>query len=76
MIPKGLREDALAKVHQLSLAEILEPYNTQRITKDGTVVEVWMTATALVNDAGHVYAVTTTERAKAFRIDRREKGRP
>ena len=34
-IPEGLREEALAKVHQLSQAEILEPYRTQRITKDG-----------------------------------------
>jgi len=63
-IPQGLREQALAKVHQLSRAEIMEPYRTQRIAKDGTVVEVWMTATALVNEAGQKYAIATTERSK------------
>ena len=34
----------------------------QRITKNGQIVEIWITATALVNDAGVVYATATTER--------------
>jgi two-component system CheB/CheR fusion protein len=36
-IPEGLREEALAKILQLSRAEILEPHVTQRIAKDGSV---------------------------------------
>jgi two-component system CheB/CheR fusion protein len=63
-IPEALRVDALTKVHQLSRTEILEPYRTQRLTKDGAVVEIWMTATALVNDAQQTYAIATTERAR------------
>ncbi len=63
-IPQGLREEALSKVHQLGQAEVLEPYRTQRITKDGTVVEISMVATALLNEAGKMYAISTTERAK------------
>jgi len=62
-IPQGRQEEALAKVHQLNEAEILEPYRTQRITKDGAVLDVWMTATALLNEAGQMYAIATTERA-------------
>ena len=62
-IPKGRQEEALAKVHQLNEAEILEPYRTQRMTKDGAVLDVWMTATALLNESGQMYAVATTERA-------------
>jgi len=68
-IPEGRREEALAKVHQLSRAEILEPYRTQRITKEGTVVEVSMTSTALMNEAGQMYAIATTERAKEERAE-------
>jgi len=68
-IPEALQKDALAKVHDLSRAAILEPYRTQRLTKDGAVVEVWMTATALVNEAGQMYAIVTTERAKESKID-------
>ena len=63
-IPETLRADALTKVHLLSRTEILEPYRTQRLTKDGAVVEIWMTATALVNDAQQMYAIATTERAR------------
>jgi two-component system, chemotaxis family, CheB/CheR fusion protein len=62
-IPPGLQEDAVAKLFQLSQAEILAPYRTQRITKNGTVTEVWITATALLNQAGQIYAIATTERA-------------
>jgi len=69
-IPEGLKEEALAKIHHLSRAEILEPYRTQRITKEGSVVEVWMTASALVNEAGQMYAIATTERAKGLKSDR------
>ncbi len=63
-IPKALQESALAKVHQLSQAKTLRPYQTQRLTKDGSVVDVSLTSTALVNESGHMYAIATTERAK------------
>ena len=62
-IPEGLREEAVARVHQLSEAEVLEPFRTQRITNDGRIMEVWLTATALVNAASQMYAIATTERA-------------
>ncbi len=61
-IPEGLRQDALHKIHQLSQAEILESYLTQRITKQGKIVEVSIISTALVNEAGDMYAIATTER--------------
>jgi two-component system CheB/CheR fusion protein len=67
-IPEELREKALANVHQLSRAEILEPYRTQRITKDGSVVEVWITSTALVNETGQMYAIATTERTRESKM--------
>jgi two-component system CheB/CheR fusion protein len=67
-IPKERQEEALGKVHTLSQAEILEPYRTQRITKGGKVVDVSMISTALVNEAGQMYAIATTERASAPNI--------
>lgn len=63
LIPEGLREEALENIQQMSRNEFIKPYRTQRIAKDGAVVEVWMTATALANEAGQVYAISTTERA-------------
>ena len=61
-IPENQRKKALDKVINLSHANIIEPYRTQRMTKSGAVKDVWITATALVNEAGQMYAVATTER--------------
>jgi two-component system CheB/CheR fusion protein len=66
-IPQGLREEALAKVLKLSRAEILSPHQTQRIAKDGAVVSVSVVSTALVDEAGKMYAIATTERAREQR---------
>ena len=62
LIPGGRREEELAQMRQLGQAEVLEPYRTQRIAKDGRIVEVQLTATALVNQSGKAYAIATTER--------------
>jgi two-component system CheB/CheR fusion protein len=62
LIPEGRREEALAILRQQCQAQVLEPYRMQRIAKDGRLVEIWLTATALVNDSGSVYAIATTER--------------
>jgi two-component system CheB/CheR fusion protein len=62
MIPESRQEETLAVLRKLSRAEAIEPYRIPRIAKDGRIVEVWLTATALVNDSGGVYAIATTER--------------
>ena len=67
-IPQALQDSASAKVHQLSQAETLEPYQTKRLAKDGSVKEVSLTSTALVNESGEMYAIATTERTKYLRI--------
>jgi len=61
-IPQPLLENALAKLVQLSRAEVLQPYRTERLTKQGAVVEVSIISTALINEAGQMYAIATTER--------------
>ena len=61
-IPKALQEKALAQVHQLSKAHLLAPYQTQRLSKDGRVLDVLLTATALLDEAGQMDAIATTER--------------
>jgi two-component system CheB/CheR fusion protein len=62
LIPVGEQENELRRIHQLSRNTTLEPYRTGRISKDGTVKEIWLTATALLNETGQVYAIATTER--------------
>ena len=62
-IPPKEREDALDKLRRLSRGEVLEPNLTRRISKDGSLVYVSVICTALVNEAGEMYAIATTERA-------------
>jgi len=63
-IPEPLRDAALASLAQLSRAEVLEPYLTQRLAKSGESMEVSVISTALVDEAGVMYAVATTERVR------------
>ena len=62
LIPESLQEEALDVVKRLGQSNVLEPYQTQRITKKGLTVNVRLTATALLNETGQVYAIATTER--------------
>jgi two-component system CheB/CheR fusion protein len=62
LIPEAQREKAMAKVRQLSRAVVLAPYRTQRLAKDGSVLDVSMTSTALVDEGGRFYGIATTER--------------
>ena len=62
-IPQELRAEALTTLRQLSTAEVLEPYRSRRIDKQGAVLEVAIVSTALLDEAGAIYAIATTERA-------------
>ena len=50
-------------MRDLSRAAILEPYRSQRIAKNGTILEVWITASALIDESKQIYAIATTEQA-------------
>ena len=62
LIPESRKEEELATLKKLKNAEVLEPYRTQRLTKDGQIVNICLTASSLVNETGKVYAIMTTER--------------
>jgi len=72
LIPESIQEEAVGRVQQLSQSEILEPFSTQRKTKENKIVKVRITATALVNERGEVYAITTTERPEESTINLRK----
>ena len=61
LVPESRKKEELAALKKLKNAEVLGPYRTQRFAKDGRIVEVWLTATSLINEAGEVYAIATTE---------------
>jgi two-component system CheB/CheR fusion protein len=71
-IPQPQRENALAKLVQLSRAEVLQPYRTQRLTNQGAVADVTIVSTALIDEAGQMYAIATTERRVPSTTDRED----
>jgi two-component system CheB/CheR fusion protein len=75
-IPPALRDEALSSNLRLARSEILKPFHTQRIARDGEVVEITMTATALLNEAGEIYAIATTERLTRPMTSESDEGTP
>jgi len=47
---------------RLIAGEAITSFETQRVTKDGRVLDVWMTVTKLVDDAGKPIGIASTER--------------
>ena len=70
IIPEEKRKEALDIVKKAEAAaaaeeeeeEEIPSFETQRVTKDGRILDVWMTVTKLVDDAGKITSVATTER--------------
>ena len=62
LIGEGRHAQELANMQRLARGEVLEPYRSKRIAKDGEDVDVWVTASVLRNGAGSPYAIATTEK--------------
>jgi two-component system, chemotaxis family, CheB/CheR fusion protein len=62
-IPANLRESELTRLASLSQSKVMTPYLTQRMTQSGAVLDVYISASPLLNQAGGLYAIATTERA-------------
>ena len=69
-IPERLRGEAMATLIQLSHAEILKSYCTQRLNKQKEEMKVTIISTALLDRVGQVYAIATTERRVPSATDR------
>jgi len=61
-IPAALMPLAMARLKQLSQAQVLGVHQTQRLTSSGATVNISLIATALTDATGRVYAISTTER--------------
>jgi two-component system CheB/CheR fusion protein len=61
-LPKEERAEALERLRALGHAEALEAVRARRLTRDGRVLDVVVTATVVRNREGAAYALATTER--------------
>ncbi len=61
-IPPEVFEAESKKIRRVALGKILDPYRTQRLTKNGAAIEVWILASGVTNETGIIYAIATVER--------------
>jgi PAS domain S-box-containing protein len=62
IIPSDRIEEKKALVNELKNGVDTKSIETKRITKDGRVLDIWLTLTALKDDSGKPYGFTTIER--------------
>ena len=62
LVPEGEKGKILDLIDEAKSGEPLESLKTRRLTKDGRVLDIWLTLTILTDESGRVYAVATTER--------------
>ncbi|MBN2456952.1 MAG: PAS domain S-box protein [Sedimentisphaerales bacterium] len=60
--PRTGRNDALVLLKRLREGEKVRSFEAQRLTKEGRLIDVWITVTTLTDEAGNLVAVATTER--------------
>lgn len=61
-VPKEYQEEALGFLASLKRGELVPNLETKRKTKDGRIVDVWLTNTKLTDDKGKLTGIATTER--------------
>jgi two-component system CheB/CheR fusion protein len=74
MTPPDKMAENMDLIRRLSAGEIVFSFETKRQTKDGRILDIWLTATAVRDETGmDVEAIATTERDITDR-DKAEKG--
>ncbi len=61
-VPQEYQEEALEFIKALKRGELVPTLETKRKTKDGEIVDVWLTNTKLTDDKGRLSGIATTER--------------
>jgi two-component system CheB/CheR fusion protein len=66
LVPKeGLKEEK-ALIDKLKRGEAVKAFKTRRMTKDGKLLDVWLTVTVLTDESGKPIEIATTERDLAW----------
>ena len=62
LIPEDKREEALAFVKKIQEGRDVKSFETQRLTKDGKRLNVWLSVTTLFDNSGKPVEIAATER--------------
>jgi len=64
-IPSSLKSTCLKLNERLMQGEVLEPYRSIRMNKEGKEIGIWETKTALLDQTGEIYAISATEKKQS-----------
>ena len=62
LVPGSKRHEALELINLIRDGKRIDSFKTQRLTKDGCILQISITGTRLLDQQGKVVAVATTER--------------
>lgn len=62
IVPKNKHAEVMAYLKQIESGQIIESFETQRITKDGKILDIWLVITCLKDSSGIIDSIATTER--------------
>ncbi len=65
LLPPSLSAEAASKSAEMAKARVVAPYRSQRVTKDGKILNVLVFSTALADESNQLYGIATMERAIA-----------
>ena len=60
--PPGIKKKEMEYLERIASGEIVESFETQRISKNGKVLDIWLVVTCLKDDSGIIDSIATTER--------------
>jgi len=62
IVAEADREAALTLIQKIKQGEIVKSFELRRVTKDGRILDIWLTTTLLTDEKGKPVAIATTER--------------
>ena len=66
LLPDEKRNELKSSILKLSRGESIKPFKSRRKTRDGNILEIWLTITALKDENGRTIEIASTERDLAW----------
>jgi len=70
LLPEDKQNELQSIIEKLNKGEPITSFKSQRKTRDGKIVEVWLTVTALKDKNGRPIEIASTERDLAWLIEK------
>ena len=74
-VPESRWPEIDSFMRRLRTGELIDSFETQRKTKDGHILDVWITVTPLMDEAKTIASIATTERDVTERMSQSPAGK-